>query len=143
MMMYKMELLLLLAIFVVPISGADAQWVQTSGPSGDGDIQCMAVNGNNLFAGSLTGGVYRSTNNGTSWTSVNAGLTNPIINALTIKGNDLFAATYFGGVFLSTDNGGSWTPSSTWADQSERSGICREQRLSFCGFLQRSLPLER
>ena len=84
-MKHEIEILLLLAIVIVPLSESHAQWIQTSGPSGDGMIQCLAVNGNNLFAGTLTSGVYRSTNNGTSWTSANSGLTNPIINALAVK----------------------------------------------------------
>ena len=36
----------------------------------------LAVSGTNLFAGTDGGGVFLSTNNGTSWTAVNTGLTN-------------------------------------------------------------------
>ncbi len=54
------------------------------------------------------GGVFLSTNNGTSWTVVNSGLTNTYVRALTVSGTNLFAGTN-GGVFLSTNNGTSWT----------------------------------
>ena len=45
----------------------------------------------NLFAGT-NGGVFLSTNNGTSWTEANNGLTNTPV-ALVISGSNLFAGT--------------------------------------------------
>jgi hypothetical protein len=84
------------------------QWIQTNGPYG-GNVRTFAVSGTNLFAGTSGGGVFLSTNNGTSWTAVNTGLTNNNINALVVSGNNVFAGTWFGGVYLSTNNGTSWT----------------------------------
>ena len=72
-------------------------------------VQALAVSGTNLFAGTYGGGVFLSTNNGTSWTEVNNGLTNTLVQALAVSGTNLFAGTYGGGVFLSTNNGTSWT----------------------------------
>ena len=83
-----------------------AQWVHTNGPDG-GTVLSLAVSGTNLFAGT-EGGVGISTNNGTSWTAVSAGLTNSSVFVFAISGTNLFAGTY-GGVFLSTNNGASWT----------------------------------
>jgi ligand-binding sensor domain-containing protein len=83
-----------------------AQWVQTSGP-GVGWVYALTVNGLNFFAGTNQG-VFLSTNNGTSWTAVNSGLTNVFIRSLVFSGSNLFAGTYGGGVFLSTNNGNSW-----------------------------------
>ncbi len=89
-----------------------AQWIQTNGPYGN-SIYCFAVSGTNLFAGAYEG-VYRSTNNGTSWTAVNAGLRHGYVYALAASGSNLFAAVESlgesGGVFLSTDMGASWAP---------------------------------
>ena len=89
-----------------------AQWVQTSLSNPDSDVVgCFAVSGTNLFAVNDYGGVYRSTDNGTSWTPVNSGLANAFVLSLAVSGTDLFAGTVYGaGVFLSTDNGTSWTP---------------------------------
>jgi len=84
-----------------------AQWIQTNGPGG-GIVLSFAVSGTNLFAGT-GGGVFLSTNNGTSWTEVNSGLTNPDVLALAVSGTNLLAGTNGGGVFLSTNNGTSWT----------------------------------
>ena len=47
----------------------------------------------NIFAGTNSGGIFLSTNNGTNWVPVNTGLTNFNIHALTISGSNLFAGT--------------------------------------------------
>lgn len=79
-----------------------AQWVQTYK---DGII-CFAVSGSNLFAGNKDG-VYLSTDNGTSWTTINNDLTATYISALAVSGTNIYAGTF--GVFLSTNNGTNWT----------------------------------
>ncbi len=94
-----------------------AQWVQTNEPNSY--VYSFAISGVNLFAGGY-GGVYLTTNNGTSWTAVNSGLSYTIVIALAVSPNgtsgaNIFAGTgdwmYSGGegVYLSTDNGTSWT----------------------------------
>ena len=64
-----------------------------------------------VFAGTWYGGVYRSTNNGSSWTLTSNGL--PFANepgySLAINSSgEVFAGTN-GGVYRSTDNGSRWT----------------------------------
>jgi hypothetical protein len=86
-----------------------AQWVQTNGRTYSGNILALAVSGTNLFAGTSSGGVFLSTNNGTSWTAVSTGLTNGFIWSLAVSGTNLFAGTFGSGVFLSTNSGTSWT----------------------------------
>src|SRR5207244_8703993 len=54
------------------------------------------------------GGIFLSTNNGTSWVSVNNGLTNVGIFSFVVVGTNLFVGTN-GGLFLSTNNGTNWT----------------------------------
>jgi hypothetical protein len=61
-----------------------AQWVPTKGPYG-GEVTSFAVSGTNLFAGTWGGGVFLSTNNSTSWTAVNTGLTNTYIRSLAVS----------------------------------------------------------
>ena len=104
----KLVVLVGFATLVLTGTGIHAQWVQTNGPYG-GVVTFFAVNGTNLFAGTWPGGVFLSTNNGTSLTAVNSGLTNPNVNTLAVDGTNLFAGTMGGGVFLSTNNGTSWT----------------------------------
>jgi hypothetical protein len=64
-------------LLVLSSHTVSAQWVSANGPNG-GNIRCLAVSGGNIFAGT-DGGVYLSTNNGTSWTAVNSGLTNALV----------------------------------------------------------------
>jgi hypothetical protein len=84
------------------------QWRQTIGASNK-NIKAFQVSGTNMFAGAYDGGVFRSTNDGTSWTAVNTDLTNKGVTAMTIQGTNLFVGTDGGGVFLSTNNGTNWT----------------------------------
>ena len=75
-------------------------------------VQSFAISGANLFVGTLYGGVFFSSNNGTSWTAVNTGLTNTYVRAFAVSSTNIFAGTD-GGVFLSTNNGTSWTAVNT------------------------------
>ena len=93
-----------------PLLSLHAQWVQTNGPYG-GTIYSFAVSpdgtgGTNLFAGTWGAGVFLSTDNGTSWSAVNSGLTNYSVMALAVSpvsggtgGTNLFAGTYTYGVW--------------------------------------------
>ncbi|HVN48322.1 MAG TPA: T9SS type A sorting domain-containing protein, partial [Bacteroidota bacterium] len=90
-----------------------AQWVQTNGPFG-GKITCFAVDSTIIFAGTYSGGVFVSTDNGQSWNAVKGGIINTNIYALASDGTNLFAGAsgpYYGGFFISTNNGSSWTSS--------------------------------
>ena len=80
-----------------PGPSPSGNWTQTSGPVG-GTVVAFATLGSSLFAGT-NGGVFLSTNSGTSWTAVNTGLTNTVVNALAVSGSNLFAGTAGGGVW--------------------------------------------
>ncbi len=66
----------------------------------------MIVSNGNLFAGTENG-LYRSTNNGSSW--IQSGLPN-IVWSFAASGTNVFAGTVGQGVYLSTDSGASWVP---------------------------------
>lgn len=75
-------------------------------------VLAFAINdAGHIFAGTIGRGVYRSTDQGKTWSEVNNGLTNTLVLALIINSEQhLFAGTYLGGVFRSTDNGDTWEP---------------------------------
>lgn len=106
----------LFAIFAVVFllnRSVTAQWVQTNGPhSGiNSDFTtCLAVNGTSIFAGT-GGGVFRTSDNGSSWIAANAGLTDMGVWVLLSSNSNLFAGTLGQGVFLSTNNGENWSAS--------------------------------
>lgn len=70
-----------------------------------------------LYAGTGDSGVFKSTDSGTTWNSINTGLTSLDINALLVDPNTtpgtLYAATNSGGVFRSLDSGATWAPINT------------------------------
>jgi hypothetical protein len=97
-------------------------WIATSGDIADPksllptiDIRCLAVNQRGyLFAGTTGSGIFRSLDNGQTWSAVNTGLTNQNIQCLWIDElGCLFAGTANGGVFQSKDEGENWNPIGT------------------------------
>ena len=86
-----------------------ANWVEVN--STDYDFHSLVTIGSNIFAGFpggySDGGVLKSTDNGTSWTVVDNGLTDSSVNVLFASGSNLFAGTNVG-IFLSTNSGASW-----------------------------------
>jgi photosystem II stability/assembly factor-like uncharacterized protein len=73
-------------------------------------VGSLAVSEGNLYAGCIDGrGIFRSKNNGASWTPINTGLTaNVAVLSLLVNGSNLYAGTN-AGVFHSTNNGDNWT----------------------------------
>ncbi len=73
-------------------------------------ISTLAVNSqDHIFAGTFFSGIYRSTDYGNSWGTINNGLNHSRITSIAINPSDhLFAGTWFGGVYRSEDNGNSW-----------------------------------
>lgn len=98
----------LLVIFysIIVLNYSLAQWVQIgTGMGTDQIINAFYVNGNILYAGTYSG-IYRSTNNGNSWTSTS--INNKAVLSFAPSGNNLYAGTNISGVLLSTDYGVSW-----------------------------------
>jgi photosystem II stability/assembly factor-like uncharacterized protein len=79
------------------------------------DVQSLAMNGIDLYAGTGTGGgVFVSSDSGAAWKEVNNGLTYTpgmvySVNSLAASNGRLFAGTLVGGVYKTVDNGENWT----------------------------------
>ncbi len=87
-----------------------AWWAKNTGLTNP-NVAALAANSPGwgpIFAGTLGGGVFRSSSTWGGWTAVNTGLTNGVVQAVSTIGTNVFAGTSGGGVFLSTNNGGSW-----------------------------------
>jgi hypothetical protein len=103
-------IILTLFLFTITFNNnTSAQWIPTDiFPSNGGGVFSLAVSGSNVFAGTNNGGIFLS-NNATSWTEVNSGLTNNSVWSFAVSGQNIFAGTYGGGVFLTTNKGTIWT----------------------------------
>jgi len=71
-------------------------------------VLTLTANQSTLFAGTFSGGIYSSANNGATWKSANKGLSVNTVLSLRAFGDNLFAGTDFNGVFMSRNNGTSW-----------------------------------
>jgi photosystem II stability/assembly factor-like uncharacterized protein len=64
-----------------------------------------------VYAGTFSGGVFKSTDGGGRWTEVNTGLTNRSVNSLAIDpvdSNTVYAGTSGNSIFASYDGGQTW-----------------------------------
>jgi photosystem II stability/assembly factor-like uncharacterized protein len=109
---YRFVLTLFILLSLLPREGL-GQWVQADSEMGYGSIvNCIVINGNNIFAGTYYGGIFLSIDNGESWIAADSGLANPddsTVFALAVDNGNLIAGTD-GGIFLTSNNGISWNP---------------------------------
>jgi len=97
------------------ITASSAQWVQTNGPGG-GTVTMIVSNQSSIFAVTQERGLYRSSDDGVTWSWIGAGLPDTKTNslsALAANDNALEVAYSLSGagqgvVYRSTDNGASW-----------------------------------
>ena len=85
-------------------------WVRKDSGLGGSNVKSLAKIGTTLFVSTYGNGVYRSTNNGDTWSAADTGFTGNFVayvNGLVAYNGNLFAATY-AGVFVSTDMGDHW-----------------------------------
>lgn len=88
-----------------------AQWTKTAGPPGM-NVKVLYHAGDTLYAGTSSKGVFRSLNNGLSWSGANTGIENTSILSLFSDHLYLYAGTD-NGVYSSSDKGNSWNPANT------------------------------
>jgi photosystem II stability/assembly factor-like uncharacterized protein len=108
-----------------------ALWDTASG-SLDAMVTCLAVKDTFVFAGTDDSGVFRSSNNGDSWTKVNNGLTNLTILSLFVKDLILFAGT-MDSVYYSTNNGANWIEANNGLPTGSVNSFARKDSNLFAG----------
>jgi hypothetical protein len=104
------RLYILVTLLCVGTRFVMGQWIQTNGPGGTW-ITDIALRGSDLLVATYGAGIFRSSDGGNSWDSLNTGLTNQYVKCLGIVGTNLYAGTegiINGGIFRSTDDGAHW-----------------------------------
>lgn len=74
-------------------------------------VEAIASDGVNLYTGTHSNGIFRSSDGGASWTAISSGLpVGSFVYRLAINGGKILAGTSnFWGMYQTTDNGASWT----------------------------------
>ncbi|NOU47172.1 MAG: T9SS type A sorting domain-containing protein [Bacteroidales bacterium] len=84
-------------------------WVSTGGTMSNQTFHHLLLKGTEIFSGVSSKGVFVSTDNSSTWSSANYGLsglsTRRLVHGI---GNEIIAATYEGMIYSSTDNGLNW-----------------------------------
>ncbi|MCL6494462.1 MAG: T9SS type A sorting domain-containing protein [Ignavibacterium sp.] len=102
----------ILLLIVLVISFANAQWQQINSglPGNPGTlwVRGLATDGQYIYAGVSTFGVYRSSDKGNNWISVNNGLPNRSAWEIYSNNDTLFVGFLQSRAFRSTDQGNTW-----------------------------------
>ena len=110
-MRYLAFICLLMEFTVLSDVKVQAQWLPCNIGLPNDQVLALAVKNNNLFAGTYGGGVFLSTDNGSTWNPVNNGLSTYrayYIRTLVTIDTNLYAGTDSAGIFLSSNNGSTW-----------------------------------
>lgn len=84
-----------------------------------------------IFAGTYGGGIYRSMDNGASWTDVTEEIAGyKIVSSLSTDGSNIYAGFGGKGIYMSDDNGDNWLPINTGMENSDiRSILVRDSNI--------------
>lgn len=117
---------ILISIFIIVASSLNVHaqgdpilWRQTKGPIG-GNVTCVCVDSNNnLTVSTQVAGMYRSTNNGDTWTPLNKGLQRLQGKQIVSDGGEyVFAMTYYNEILRHRDLEKGWEQLNTTLDDS-------------------------
>lgn len=98
----------------------------------DGFIVSLKSMGNVVFVGTESKGIYRSTDFGVTWTSMNAGISSKYaVNCFASIGDTLFTTVEYGGVFRSVDAGEHWAAVNTGLQYNNSTNIVSVKSLLF------------
>lgn len=103
-------LALLLIVFFTTIT--NAQWTLCNKPTGALPFS-LVIQDNVLYMGTVSNGIYRSTDGGSNWAQINEGITSMQIWNIAYVNGALFASSTGGIVFKSTNGGNNWVLSNT------------------------------
>lgn len=78
------------------------------------EVNALMFTGTDVFAGTASSGLYRSADNGTTWSPVPTGIpADANVQCLVADGTTLYAGTLIEGLFTSSDGGDQWVKART------------------------------
>lgn len=106
----------------------------TAAGLGTNAVSALSYSKGNLIAGTSQGDAFLSTNKGTSWTSISAGLPRSrSVHSIVASDSIIFIASRQSGVFLSTNNGDSWSEANTGLTFHDVNFLSRKDDYVFVG----------
>ncbi|HPN38763.1 MAG TPA: T9SS type A sorting domain-containing protein [Melioribacteraceae bacterium] len=105
--MNKFTIAILLLLFSIPIL---SQWNKTNFNELNYGYS-MAFADNTIYVGTLSKGMFKSTDNGFSWIEINNNLPIKQVWSVNVINGVVFIGTNSGGIYKSTNNGESWESS--------------------------------
>jgi hypothetical protein len=123
-----------LMVFCLSAREAQAAWTQAGGTSGIRFIS-MSKLGSTLYSGSLSSGLYQSTDDGANWSQAFGGYFSTwSVNHVTQIGSVLYVGGNISNaarLAYSTDAGSTWTVLSSWSTASNITGIVQFNGATF------------
>ncbi|MBK9638818.1 MAG: T9SS type A sorting domain-containing protein [Bacteroidetes bacterium] len=125
-----MKKIILLIIFTFSFSTlfSQTQWSLTNGPQA-GRISSVKADSNILYSAAWGAGVFRSIDNGTSWTNQSSGLPNLFTTSFCIDKGRIYVGLQYRPLSLSIDSGNTWTPLGIGSSYSNLSSISANDSL--------------
>ena len=94
----------LITLFLI-IMNINAQWIRSGLDSKA--LRDICTHNNHLYVATNTEGIFRSTDNGTTWAQINISSTNPYLLWIVSTGTSILTGGV-NGLYRSTDNGNTW-----------------------------------
>ena len=101
------NIIFLIFLFISYHYFAFSQWVNCSNGINNDTIMCMAINNENLFVSTYHSGIFRSLDNGNTFTKLTTGSKYYPVYTIILDSNKIFA-TDDNGFYFSSDYGNSW-----------------------------------
>jgi len=108
----KLVKTLILCSLIGWTSSTNAQWTACTNPSGALPFSLEIYN-DTIFLGTVSSGIYKSVDNGNSWTAINTSLNITQIWTINHANNAVFASSTSGMLYKSTNGGNNWSLSNT------------------------------
>jgi len=115
-MLYKKIIVIILSftIFILLVNDSRLQWISKNNGLNGGSINSIKYSNGKLYACTMYGGAYMSSNGGNNWMSINNDIQNYYVQDVAIKGDVIFSGCNGQGLnirnylFRSSNGGNNW-----------------------------------
>ncbi len=111
----------------------DGSWTAINNAYNDNWVNCFAVSNERIYAGTESGGVIFSEDDGMTWNAMNEGLTDMNILSILTNGSELFTGTEYGGVFRFDNDQKEWKNFTSGASGVSVIAFAADQRYLYAG----------